>query len=142
MNSPKKLQYSFGYSGRLKTLLRLITSRSFLHRSAMRRWPYSKKLPVFVDPKFENSLLIVSRILAVRSWESLHTPKELNSTNLIIFFATSISLTIAHLQKKKKKRVSFNIKSTVDYFKNYCIYNKMKLLTQCENQRDQCISIM
>jgi len=41
-------------------------------------------------------------ILAARVWDSFDTPIELECTNVTIFLATSMSLTIAQLNKNKK----------------------------------------
>lgn len=100
VSSPLNWQYSSIYFGRLKTPLRLITSRSFVHLSVIMVLAYWKKSA----PMHRLLSATVPMIFAARCWDSLDTPIEFSSTYLVIFIAMSLSFTTAHLERKKEKK--------------------------------------
>lgn len=119
-----KLQKALGYLATEKTLLSSITSHNFSHLFFKMRLLYSKKSSDSMDSKFWYPSQITPMILATRVWDSFETPMELICTYLVIFLATSMSFTIAHLHNKIKS-------------KHFCI--KFSMCTELVNSLFVCM---
>jgi len=97
--SLKKVQNDGENLGKLNNSLCSTTSLSCFHLLAMSLWLNLKKdSPSWEFPCSQLSETAL-KTLAALSWESLDTPIVFSSMNFVIFFATSLSFTRAHLRK-------------------------------------------
>jgi len=106
---PKKVQNAGENWGNVNMSPASTTSLSCFHLSAMRLWLYLKKDSPFWWFSCSQLSDTAFKTLAALSWESFETPIVFSSMNLVIFFATSLSFTRAHLQRIMRRRLLRNL---------------------------------